>query len=380
MEHEHLIPIIRAITLNNSSKETSKNAILTLYNVTSCKSPGLDNLVTRGVIRLLIRLSVTAGPDMTPACAIALAHIKHIQKDRDLSAEEGGDELYDEMEEGIMTTLLSMIDLDQTSIQKVDRMAVTLAANLPPLRPSEWVFISGNTSIRLDSQLPVSWTFHNSSIDDARFVPAEPKSFLGMLSPVVPATGVTVQNKLSGSFQIIKVREDKYRIKRLDPRFLSAASISNSSTDSLTDAISIAMSDGERDRDSHTPSPSIADTLETASTSDQHVSDSEGEEVRSVSPVKKKSSTVRGGISRTGSNNGHGIGVLMMDRRSSKTNHKSSKPLVQQETKTTADNFKKKESQRNSKLFSSADSDHGGVILPKIQVTDFASRSCRQPF
>lgn len=360
LEDQHLIPIIRAITLNNSSKETCKNAILTLYNITSCKSSGLDNLVADGIIKVLIRLSTMGGPDMAPACAIALAHIKHIQKDRDHATGEAGVEVYDEMEEGIVTSLLSMIDLDHANIQKMDRMAVTLPANLPPLRPSEWAFIPGDTSIRLGSQLPVSWAFQNSSIDDARFVPAEPKSFLAMLSPIVPATGVTVQDKLSGSFQIMKVREDKYRIKRLDPRFLKAASLSSDSTDSLTDAISIAMSDGDREP---TPTPSLTDFSETASSaSEHHASDNEGEEVRSPSPVKKKSSTARGGLSRTGSNNGRNVGTLLLDRRSSKTNHKGSKALIPE---TKADNFRKKESQRSSKFFGASENDRG-VILPKL--------------
>lgn len=366
MNDPRLILIICAITITNTSKETCRNAILTLYNVTSCKSPGLDNLVVHGVIRLLIRLSTLGGPDMAPACAIALAHIKHAQKDRDRLTAEDGSEVPDEMDEGIMTTLLSMIDLDQASIQKVDRMAITLPANLPPLRPSEWVFIFGNTSIRLGSQLPVSWASHNSSIDDARFVPAEPKAYLSMLTPVVPVTGVTVQDKLSGSFRIMKVREDKYRIKRLDPRFLKAATLATGSSESLTDAISVAMSDGDGEP---TPTPSILDGFsETTSTHEHHASDSEsGEEVRSPSPVKKKSGTARGGILRSGSNNGRNMGALIMDRRSSKSNnHKGSKPLLQQESAANkTDNFRKKESQRNSKLYGATDSDRG-VILPKL--------------
>lgn len=373
MDDPRLIPIIRAITTTNSSKETCRNAILTLYNVTSCKSPGLDNLVVHGVIRLLIRLSTLGGPDMAPACAIALAHIKHVQKDRDRPTAEGGSEVPDEMDEGIMTTLLSMIDLDQASIQKVDRMAITLPANLPPLRPAEWVFVFGNTSIRLGSQLPVSWAFHNSSIDDARFVPAEPKTYLSMLAPVVPATGVTVQDKLSGSFRIMKVREDKYRIKRLDPRFLKAAALATDSSESLTDAISVAINDSERET-STTPTPPFFDgsSSETASTHEHHAaSDSEsGEEVRTPSPVKKKSNTVKGGIARSGSNNGRNMGTLIMDRRSSKSNtHKGIKALLQQQegasSNSKTDNFRKKESQRNSKLYGSTENDRG-VILPKL--------------
>lgn len=370
MDDARLIPIIRAITSASASKETCKNAILTLYNVTSCKSAALDTLVSAGVIRLLIRLSTVGGADMAPACAIALAHIKHVQKDRVPSGD--GAEAPDEMEEGIMTTLLSMIDLDQASIQRVDRMAVTLPANLPPLRPADWVFLAGNTSIRLGSQLPVSWAVHNSSIDDARFVPAEPRTFMALLAPVVPATGVSVQDKLAGAFRIMKVREDKYRIKRIDPRFLQSAAVTaTSSSESLTDAISVAMSDSARES---TPSPTVMDVSDTSSTHDAHASDSESEEVRSPSPVKKKSSAPRGGIARAGSY-GRNISLLTTDRRSSKTNgsvsstngsgsvihHKGSKAHLQDAVKPES-NFRKKESQRNSKLYSDGDR----VVLPKL--------------
>lgn len=368
MEDRRLIPIIKAITADGMRKDTCKNAILTLYNVSSCKSPGLDTLVASGVIRVLIRLSTVGGPDMAPACAIALAHIKHVQKDRDRSAAEGGteEEAPDEMEEGIMTTLLAMIDLDQASVHRVDRMALTLPANLPPLRPAEWVFIAGDTSIRLGSQLPVSWAVHNSSIDDARFVPAEPRSYLAMLSPMVPATGVTVQDKLSGSFRIMKVREDKYRIKHLDVRFLRAANAATDSSESLTDAIANAILDGlER---APTPSSSPLDASDSASA---HASDSESEEVRSPSPTKKKSSAVRGALARTNSH-GRNMGVLIMDRRSSKSNgHKGSKALLQPpDVKLETTSLRKKDSQRNSKLYgassASSDGDRGGVILPRL--------------
>ncbi|TYZ57656.1 hypothetical protein PybrP1_012509 [[Pythium] brassicae (nom. inval.)] len=371
-EDRRLIAIIRAITADGARKDTCRNAILTLYNVTSCRSAALDSLVALGVVRVLIRLSTVGGADMAPACAIALAHIKHTEKDREQPAATSdgtaAPEPPDEMEEGIMTTLLAMIDLDQASIHRVERTAATLPANLPPLRPAEWVFIAGNTSIRLGSQLPVSWAVHNSSIDDARFVPAEPRSFLSMLAPVVPATGVTVQDKLSGSFRVMKVRDDKYRIKRLDARFLAQAAggAATDSRESLSDAISAAIVGSERSRAS---ASSLLDTSDSGSAHDAHASDSESEEVRSPSPAKKKSSTLaRGGISRANSH-GRNMGALLLDRRGSKTNnHKGSKTALQApDAKPDSHHMRKKESQRNSKLYGalSSDSDRG-VILPRL--------------
>lgn len=316
MDDERFILIVEAIT-RDKHKESCKNTILTLYNVTASKHPdGLDKLVAGGIIKTLIHLASTGGPDMSPACAIALAHIKHIQKDRERPTTANGSESKDSMDNGIVTTLLSMIDMDQTSIQKVDRMAATLPMNLPPLRPNEWVFLSGNTAIRVGAQLPVSWSFQNSAIEDARFIPAEPKTFLALLGPVVPSTGVTVQDKLYGSFQIMKVRQEKFRMKRLDPRFLLASTGSvngpsssegrRNSSGNLSDAIGLAINDEELSFSSPVGSDLYGDGGSSSSGGNLYPDDaSDGEEVRPAatvsSPSKKKSSTSRN-ITRTGSN------------------------------------------------------------------------------
>lgn len=395
-EDSRLIPILRAITADGASgrKDTCRHAILTLYNVTACKSAALDSLVARGVVRLLIRLSTVGGADLAPACAVALAHIKHVEKDRervmtgdDAVATAAPDAPEAEMEEGMMTTLLAMIDLDQPSLHRVERTAVTLPAALPPLRPAEWVFIPGNTSIRLGAQLPVSWAVHNSTIDDARFVPAEPRSFLSMLAPVVPATGVTVQDKLAGSFRVMRVRDGKYRLKRLDARrFLNQTA--TDSSESLSDALAVAIVGSE-----HVSSSRSSSGLDAADSASAHASDSESEDVRSPSPTKKKSSsttttTMRGGLGRA-SSHGRNIGAFLLDRRGSKTTatttttttHKGSsktalqvapdattKPDSHQHANAHAHLRKKEASQRNSKLYgttASFDSDRG-VILPRL--------------
>lgn len=315
MNDDRFILIVGAIT-RDKHKESCKNTILTLYNVTASKHPdGLDKLVAGGIIKTLIHLASTGGSDMSPACAIALAHIKHIQKDRERPTSEDGSESMDSMDNGIVTTLLSMIDLDQTSIQKVDRMAAALPTNLPPLRPNEWVFLSGNTAIRVGSQLPVSWSFQNSAVEDARFIPSEPKTFLSLLGPVVPSTGVTVQDKLYGAFQIMKVRQEKFRIKRLDPRFLLASTSSTNglsssegrrnSSGNLFEAIGLAMNDEELSFSPTGGSKLNRDGSSNSSRGNLYTDDaSDSEEVRPAATVssssKKKTGTSRN-ITRTGS-------------------------------------------------------------------------------
>lgn len=382
-EDARLIPLIQSIT-SGSSREVFKNLILALYNVTGCKVASLDNLMAGGVVKLLIHLANVGGNDMAPACAVALAHIKHSRKHRLASSEsgEGGEDSggsdetigADEMEEGVIATLLAMIELDHVSIQRVDRMAATVPANLPPLRPVEWVFIPGNTSLRLGSQLPVSWVFHSSSIDDTRFVPAEPRSFLSTLAPVVPPSGVSVQDKLYGSFRVMKVREEKVRVRVVDPRLQQISALSdgslNGSTGSLVDAISLAITD-DLDMANHSSSVSQAGSEGTADWSGAGDDASDTEEVRSPSPAKKKSGLR---LNRSGSTRGSGSSVNDLGiRRSSKTSamHKSTRQNIggHHELRAMASNsaMVKKESQHKyTGLLPGGGGDSERVVLPKL--------------
>ncbi|GLE07677.1 hypothetical protein PINS_up018280 [Pythium insidiosum] len=171
IEDPRLVPVVDRITADRK-RDACKNCILALYNITSSKSPSLDRLVEAGVIKTIIRLAQDGGPELAPLCAISLAHVKHIQKDRDRPVGPDGAEISDAMEDGIVATLLPMIDLDQAAIQRFDRMAMALPASVLPVRPAEWVFLAGTTELRVGSNLAVAWTFQSSAIDDARFVAA----------------------------------------------------------------------------------------------------------------------------------------------------------------------------------------------------------------
>ncbi|KAF1784990.1 Armadillo-type fold [Phytophthora cactorum] len=105
---------------------------------------------------------------------------------------------------GVVTALLAMFELDPAGIQRVDRLAAATPPALPVLRAAtekDWVFLSGNATLRYETPLPVCWDFRSSAIDDARFVPAEPRSFLSVLAPLVPASGATIQDKLQKQCQ-----------------------------------------------------------------------------------------------------------------------------------------------------------------------------------
>lgn len=331
MADARLVPLIQTISASGN-REVWKHLILALYNITGCKAGSLETIIAGGVVKLLVHLANVGGAEMAPACATSLAHIKHSRKDRALAAAAAGpaeaeaDAALVEMEDGVVLTLLAMNDHDHVGIQRADRLAAMVPTNLAPLRPTEWVFVPGNTALRLGSQLPVSWVFHSSSIDDTRFVPAEPRSFLSTLPPVVPASGILVQDKLYGSFRVMKVRDEKIRVRLIDPRLQHAVSLVDGGfvnrQSSLADVISLAISD---ELDIQANSSAMSTGSDGADWSAAGDDASDAEEVRGASPAKKKNTGSK--LYRSGSTHGSGNSAndLGMVRRSSKSSgvHKS---------------------------------------------------------
>ncbi|KAI9992931.1 hypothetical protein PInf_014873 [Phytophthora infestans] len=323
MRNVRLVPLLSTIVTTccpgRRQIQASKHVILAFYNLTSCRVSaddtevesaesegmrGLDAMVISGVVSLLIRLSTGGGSDMAPACAVALAHVKHRIKERlamiqahesegsDLPNRRKFEEMDNLMEAGVVTALLAMFELDPAGIQRVDRLAAAMPPALPVLRPAtekDWVFLPGNT-LRYETPLPVCWDFRSSAVDDARFVPAEPRSFLSVLAPVVPASGATIQDKLFGRFQILKLRPNKCVLRLENSRFAKMATAlmgqsgsARSSASDLSDAIAIAIDDEHGDEDStHSKANSARNRSITGATVEDE------SETRMPSPVRKK--------------------------------------------------------------------------------------------
>ncbi|KAG2765504.1 hypothetical protein PC129_g9226 [Phytophthora cactorum] len=325
MSNVRLVPLLSAIVTTccpgRRQIQASKHVILAFYNLTSCRVStddeedtaenngesegmrGLNAMVISGVVPLLIRLSTDGGTDMAPACAVALAHVKHRIKERlaMIQAQEGEgsgrrefEAMDNLMEAGVVTALLAMFELDPAGIQRVDRLAAATPPALPVLRAAtekDWVFLSGNATLRYETPLPVCWDFRSSAIDDARFVPAEPRSFLSVLAPLVPASGATIQDKLFGRFQILKVRPNKCLLRLENSRFTKLATAllggqtgsARSSASDLSDAIALAIGDGHVDEHSTHSKANNNRNRSIAGATDEDES-----ETRMPSPVRKK--------------------------------------------------------------------------------------------
>jgi hypothetical protein len=449
MRDVRLVPLFSAIVNaccpGRRQVQASKHVILAFYNLTSCRVSGedddgisvtddeedvdkpkenegmrgLDAMVTSGVVPLLIRLSTDGGSDMAPACAVALAHIKHRIKERlamiQAQESEGSDqptrrefeEMDNLMEAGVVTALLAMFELDPAGIQRVDRLAAAMPPALPVLRAAtekDWVFLPGSGTLRFETPLPVCWDFRSSAIDDARFVPAEPRTFLAVLAPVVPPSGATIQDKLFGRFQILQVRPSKCLLRLENSRFaklvsalMGQAGSAGSSASDLSDAIALAIGEESDDNDnqsSRSRQGSSGTRKSTVGSSARSIASTEdddaGSETRIPSPVKKKP-TGRALMARSSSNRGSaafGIGTsssgantdssASISRRTSKVPasssmvRRSSRSLSHENNHSTASMLNSSvRSLNNGRKDSSqhrlgSDNSGSGVTLPKI--------------
>ncbi|KAG7385759.1 Mitogen-activated protein kinase kinase 5 [Phytophthora pseudosyringae] len=458
MRDVRLVPLLSAIVNaccpGRRQVQASKHVILAFYNLTSCRvsaedddgrggddaeekmaSPrenegmrGLDAMVTSGVVPLLIRLSTDGGSDMAPACAVALAHIKHRIKERlavlQAQESEGSDEpnrrefeeMDNLMEAGVVTALLAMFELDPAGIQRVDRLAAAMPPALPALRAAtekDWTFLPGNATLRFETPLPVCWDFRSSAIDDTRFVPAEPRTFVAVLAPVVPPSGSPIQDKLYGRFQLLRVRPNKCLLRLENSRFaklatalLGPAGSQRSSASDLSDAIAMAIGDesgdvddddqerrnsaqlrqGNSARKSTIGSGASRSVAGSASTDD----DDAGSEIRVPSPVKKKL-IGRALMARAASNRGSavfGIGASSGSNTDSSTSISrritkapSSHTVARRPSRLLTDNNHSTSSMLNSarnlgssarrdssqhRLSSDSSSSGSGVTLPRI--------------
>ncbi|GMF11925.1 unnamed protein product [Phytophthora lilii] len=458
MRDARLVPLMQNIVLaccpGRRQIQASKHVILAFYNLTSCRISvendegnndeddiekvtklnesdamrGLDAVVISGVVPLLIRLSTDGGSDMAPACAVALAHIKHRIKERLALAqtqETEGTELlaqlkkFEEMdnlmEAGVVTALLAMFELDPAGIQRVDRLAAAMPPALPVLRAAtekDWTLLVGSATLRFETPLPVCWDFRSSAIDDARFVPAEPRTFLAVLGPVVPPSGASIQDKLYGRFQILQVRPTKCLLRLENSLFAKLASAllgsgqsgsAGSSASDLSDAIAMAIGEdsGDIDDNDHqrghsaqsrqsgssrksTIGSSARSIAGSASTDD----DDGGSDSRMPSPVKKKptgrllmarSSSNRGSAafglgSNTGSNTDSNGSIPRRTSRAPSSNavvRRPSRSLTHDNNHSTSSMMNSSSrilnnGRKDSSQHLLGDNSSSGVILPKI--------------
>ncbi|RHY08117.1 hypothetical protein DYB36_001324 [Aphanomyces astaci] len=203
-----IVPIVAALAFHGD-KDTCTNCVMLLHNITAARNRLFQKEARlSGVIPLLIKLSKVGPADVRLVCSVSLAHLNSDLTEAERDAQ-------DEFEKGLVATLISMLDMDASMMQKVEKVASALP---PPLvlaakAAADWDFLHGVQSTRILQQIPITWTTQSAAIDQGRFHPIDPSEFLSMLPSFNANRTPTVKDTLFGQFRVLKVSPDKCFLK-----------------------------------------------------------------------------------------------------------------------------------------------------------------------
>ncbi|RHY91169.1 hypothetical protein DYB35_003592 [Aphanomyces astaci] len=212
VEDPRLMPLAIALT-EDGDKDTTKNIIMLLHNITAARSREFQRQVRRsGVIPLLIKLARVCTTDELQICAVSLAHINSELSEADRLALE-------EYHKGLVHTMISMLDMDPPTMLRAEKVASAMPAPLAIGR-FRTDFLVGSNASRVLTQIPVSWQIQSAHIDEATLVPNAPSHYLAPLPQKHTSFHLAVKEDLFGTFQILQVGADKSRMKLPLPRTL----------------------------------------------------------------------------------------------------------------------------------------------------------------
>ncbi|EQC37273.1 hypothetical protein SDRG_05497 [Saprolegnia diclina VS20] len=198
-----IVPILQTLT-RARERETCRHVVMLLHNITATRNRAFQaQAKAAGVIPLLIMLSQVGASDIRQVSSVALAHLNAELSDRD-----------DNYETGLVSTLITMLDMDPSTMHTVEKLAAAMPPPLKLQRQTPWSFHTGFRPTRVLLQLPVVWTVQVASVDDARLVPPEPSAFgLGPLGHQAAEIPRSIQDGVHGQYTIMRVSGDKCRLK-----------------------------------------------------------------------------------------------------------------------------------------------------------------------
>ncbi|CAK4624733.1 hypothetical protein LEN26_013783 [Aphanomyces euteiches] len=205
-----LVPILVALAFHGD-RSTCTHCVMLLHNLTAARPREfLQHARRSGVLPLLIRQArmQTLALNVRLVCSVALAHINSDLSEADRSAQ-------DAYEQGLVTSLISMLDMDAATIQALEK----IAAALPDVAPStlvdaaHWQFLHGTHATRVLQQIPISWATQTAALDESRFVPPEPSAYMSILPCRAAARTSCIKDALVGTFHILKVNQGKFQLK-----------------------------------------------------------------------------------------------------------------------------------------------------------------------
>ncbi|KAF0685203.1 Aste57867_22859 [Aphanomyces stellatus] len=230
---DRLMPLAAALA-HDGDKETCKNVVMLLHNITAARSREFQREARRnGVIPLLIKLAKLCSTEELQICAVALAHINS-----ELSEAERRE--IEDYHQGLVFTLVSMLEMDPPMMQRVEKVALALPSPLVIARVVN-DFLAGANATRVLTQIPVSWQIQNAHIDEASLVPKEPKHYLAILPQRHTEFHVAIKEGLFGSFQILQVAKEKSRMTAPMPKLKHSMNTILNLVDVLADEAASAV-------------------------------------------------------------------------------------------------------------------------------------------
>ncbi|KDO29400.1 hypothetical protein SPRG_05937 [Saprolegnia parasitica CBS 223.65] len=198
-----IVPILQTLT-QKRERDTCRHVVMLLHNITASRNRALQaQAKAAGVIPLLIMLSQVGASDIRQVSSVALAHLNAELSDRD-----------DHYDTGLVSTLISMLDMDPSTMHTVEKLAAAMPPPLKLQRQAPWSFHTGFRPTRVLLQLPVVWTLQVAPVDDARLVPPEPSALgLGPLGHQAAEILRSIQDTVHGQYTIMRVASDKCRLK-----------------------------------------------------------------------------------------------------------------------------------------------------------------------
>ncbi|OQR94781.1 hypothetical protein ACHHYP_00923 [Achlya hypogyna] len=211
LHEERVVPILYALT-KNRERETCRHCVMLLHNITAARNRAFQaQAKAAGVIPLLIMLSQVGASDIRQVSSVALAHLNSELCDGD-----------DDYETGLVSTLISMLDMDPATMHTVEKLASAMPPPVKAQRTHPWNYLRGFRPTRVLLQLPVVWAVQAATVDDARLVPPEPGAFLAGLQHQAADLVRPIQDAVYGSYTIMRVSSEKCRLKP-SPRVVVAS-------------------------------------------------------------------------------------------------------------------------------------------------------------
>lgn len=203
--------------------KTCRNCALTLYNMI-VNGKRANNDTSTDIVAILIELSQKGYLDVRQICSVTLANVNSEARQSNSSTTSS---------EGLVSTLVSMLDMDHSKVKKINQLAFEISEPISSTTP-HWQFVAGIVGRPANSEVYVNWNTNVVSFDESSYLPVEPHTYLTSLQSVSVEATANIEEEVVGTFCVMKVGTSKCILKHID----DPPSISRKSTRSILHSLS----------------------------------------------------------------------------------------------------------------------------------------------